>query len=266
MENYKGVLQKMQVKLEEPVNYKLNVGEQQVEMNSLVGKTIRLDWTGDIFCLKCGEKTIKSFSQGFCYPCFKDAPEAAPCVLRPELCEAHLGIARDMEWAEKNCLAPHYVYLAISSNLKVGVTRHSQVPTRWIDQGASRAIKFAKTPNRHLAGLIEIDLKQYMSDKTSWQKMLKNEVDETTDILAQKKQAASLLRADLVQYISEEDEITEISYPANEFPTKIKSVNLDKEKSVEGKLIAIKGQYLLFEGDKVINIRKYGGYVAEVSF
>ncbi len=168
METKKGLLRKMSTKLDTPVEYQLNIGESQIAMNELIGKFIRIEWAGVIHCLKCGTKTVKSFSQGFCYPCFRDAPEAAPCIMRPELCEAHLGNARDMEWSKENCLAPHYVYLAISSNLKVGVTRHSQVPTRWIDQGASRAIKFARTPNRQLAGLIEVDLKQYMSDKTSW--------------------------------------------------------------------------------------------------
>ena len=253
-------LLKMRAELSSPVNYFLSLKNEELFVNNLIDQKISLKWSGEINCVKCGNKTNKSFAQGYCYPCFVSAPETAPCILQPELCEAHLGIARDIEWSEKNCLTDHYVYLAVSSGVKVGVTRASQVPTRWIDQGAVKAIKFAKTPNRHLAGLIEKDLKKYMSDKTSWQKMLKNDIDFNADLISEKGKASELLRSDLNQYITDDKEIYEITYPVKSYPVKIKSINLEKTPDFSGILTGIKGQYLIFEGGFVINIRKYGGY------
>ncbi len=253
-------LLKMRTELSSPVSYFLVLKNEELFVNHLIGQTISLKWSGEINCVKCGNKTNKSFAQGYCYPCFVSAPETAPCILQPELCEAHLGIARDMEWSEKNCLTNHYVYLALSSGVKVGVTRASQVPTRWMDQGAVKAIKLAKTPNRHLAGLIEKDLKKYMSDKTSWQKMLKNDIDFGADLISEKEKASGLLRSDLNQYITDDKVIFEIKYPVNSYPVKIKSINFEKTPEFSGTLIGIKGQYLIFEGGFVINVRKYGGY------
>ncbi len=171
------------------VNYMLPIGDQVIYMNDFLGKNVYLEYLGEIHCIKCGRKTSKSFSQGFCYPCFVSAPETEECVLRPELCMAHQGIARDMEYAEKNCLAEHVVYLSVTSGLKVGVTRHSQVPTRWIDQGAVQAIELSRTPNRHTAGLIEVALKEHMKDKTNWRAMLKNEILFDGDLLEEKERA-----------------------------------------------------------------------------
>ena len=251
-------LLKMRVENENPVRYFLN--NDSICVNDLINSKVSFKWEGEINCIKCGNKTKKSFAQGYCYPCFISVPETAPCILQPELCEAHKGISRDLEWSKNNCLTDHFVYLALSSGLKVGVTRSSQIPTRWIDQGAAKAIKFAKTPNRHLAGLLEVNLKQFMSDKTSWQKMLKNDIDFSIDLADEKQKAKKLLREDLRQYITNEDEVTEIHYPVIKFPEKIKSINLDKTPEFSGKLTGIKGQYLIFEDGYVINIRKYGGY------
>lgn len=262
--SYIGTILKMRSKLSEPVKYNLPIGANFVEMNSLLGKEINISWTGEIYCVKCGKKTKQSFFQGFCYNCFSSAPEAAPCILKPELCDAHLGIARDMKWAEENCLKDHYVYLSITAGVKVGVTRCSQVPTRWIDQGAVKAVKIAKTPNRHLAGLIEIDLKQYFSDRTAFQKMLKNHIDENIDLYKEIQNAKELLRSDLRDFVLKGNEITEIKYPVLKYPKAIKSISLEKEKKIRAVLSGIKGQYLIFEDDKVMNIRKHGGY--KISF
>ncbi len=253
-------LLKMRTELNVSVDYYLSLKNKELHVNELIGSKISLKWTGQIHCIKCGNKTSKSFAQGYCYPCFVSAPETAPCILQPELCEAHLGIARDSEWSKQNCLTDHYVYLALSSGVKVGVTRATQIPTRWMDQGAVRAVKFAKTPNRHLAGLIETDLKKYMSDKTSWQKMLKNDIDFSTDLLFEKEKTIGLLRSDLSKYVTDDKEIYQINYPVTAYPEKIKSINLEKTPEFSGKLIGIKGQYLIFDGGFVINNRKYGGY------
>lgn len=259
----KGTLSKMLSSLENPVQYLLPVGSETIEINKFIGKELEFVFTGTIYCKSCGKKTKKSFHQGFCYSCFLTVPEAAECIMRPELCRAHEGFARDMEWSKKNCLTEHYVYLAVSSGLKVGVTRASQIPTRWIDQGAEKAIKLAVTPNRYLAGVIEVALKPYLNDKTSWQKMLKNEQPKNIELEDEKQKAWELLDQELQEYITEDDEITEINYPVIQYPVKVKSINFDKIPEFKGKLMGIKGQYLIFENAYVLNIRKHTGYEVE---
>ena len=166
----------MSTVLNESVKYILSLGDDKIIMNDLIGKIISFKWTGKIICISCGNNINKSFAQGFCYPCFLKVPQTSECILRPELCQAHEGITRDMDWARQHCLQDHFVYLAISSGLKVGVTRSEQIPTRWIDQGAWKAIRLSKTPNRYIAGLIEVALKAHVSDRTQWQRMLKNQL------------------------------------------------------------------------------------------
>lgn len=260
-----GSLLKMKTRQGKPVEYYLKVGEEQIYMNELIGKKLKLQYQHKINCIRCGRKTSKSFFQGYCYPCFISAPETDECILRPEKCMAHEGISRDMEWSKEHCLIDHYVYLAVSSGLKVGVTRHTQVPTRWIDQGAHKAIKLAKTPNRHLAGLIEVDLKNHLADKTNWQQMLKNMVKRPVDLLEEKQKASDNLHEDLRQYLIDDNEIEEIQYPVVEYPEKVKSYSFDKQDAYEGVLKGIKGQYLIFDGGVVFNVRKHNGYLATVS-
>ena len=255
-----GNLLKMTTDKTHNVDYLLNIGDDQLYVNEWIGKKITLRYKHAINCIRCGRETKKSFFQGYCYPCFISAPETDECILRPEKCQAHEGISRDMEWSKTHCLIDHYVYLAVSSGLKVGVTRNTQVPTRWMDQGAHEAIKLAKTPNRHLAGLIEVDLKQYMGDKTNWQQMLKNQVKHPVNLLEEKSKAAKNLTPELQKYLISEDEITYIEYPVEFFPQKVKSLSFDKVKQYKGKLVGIKGQYLIFDDNYVFNIRKHNGY------
>lgn len=248
------------------VSYFLPLGKEEVSMNDLIGKEIKLNYTGQINCIKCGRATKKSFAQGFCYPCFTTAPETEACVLKPELCQAHEGIARDMEYAEKHCLSDQFVYLSLTSGLKVGVTRHTQIPTRWIDQGAVRAIKLARTPNRYLAGKIEVELKAHLADKTNWRHMLTNQINWDIDLLEEKKRIAALLSAGLAQYLDGDDEIFEAKYPVSEYPQKVKSLNLDKTPEISGTLTGLKGQYIFLNGNEVMNIRKYGGYYLQMDY
>ena len=261
-----GNIRKMKTELAEPVKYTLPIGENLVEMNKLVGAKIKLNFTGQINCISCGKQTKTSFNQGFCYSCLQTAPEASESVLRPELSKSHFGIARDMEWAEKHDLIAHFVYLAVSSELKVGVTRSHQIPTRWIDQGASFAIKLAKTPNRHIAGIIEVFLKKQYTDKTNWRAMLKNEIVTNFDLPAEKEKIIRLLPAELQQYVEADNQVASINYPVFQFPKNIKSIGFDKTPLIEGLLYGIKGQYLLFDNDRVLNIRKHAGYYLEVNF
>ena len=259
-----GNLKKMQTEYSSPVKYVLPFENNPINLTELVGTELKIHFTGLINCVNCGRKTNKSFAQGFCFPCFRDAPQNAECIIRPELCEAHLGKGRDPEWEERNHNQPHVVYLAIGSGIKIGVTRSTQVPYRWIDQGAWKAVKIAETENRYQAGMIEVDLKQFASDKTPWQRMLKNELAVDVDVLETKSLLQEKMNNDFNQFASTDDEIYEINYPVIQFPQKIKSHNLDKEPTLQGKLMGIKGQYLLFEGGIVINIRKYGGYFVEM--
>ena len=261
---YNGTLLKMETKFAIPVEYELPIGDELVYMNHLIGKYIAFKWLKEIYCVVCGRKINKSFAQGFCYPCFLNAPETSECIFRPELCQAQDGIARDMEWAENHCLQDHIVYLAISSGIKVGVTRSGQIPTRWIDQGAWQAIKLAKTPNRYTAGLIEVILKEHMSDRTHWQRMLKNQLIEGVDLAVTKKEVIAHLPSELQNYISEENDITEINYPVNEYPEKVKSLSFDKLEEITGRLWGVKGQYLIFDDGTVINMRKHTGYMVEL--
>jgi len=257
---HEGNIRKMKTELDKPVKYTLPLGEELVDMNELIGSKIKMNFEGRINCISCGKQTKTSFGQGFCYNCLQTAPEASESIMRPELSKSHFGIARDMEWAEKHDLIDHFVYLAVSSELKVGVTRSHQVPTRWIDQGASYAVKLAKTPNRHIAGIIEVFLKNHYTDKTNWRAMLKNEVLSDFDLSAEKLKVLDLLPAELKKYADEESTVTEIHYPVQQYPSVIKSVGFDKLPKIEGKLAGIKGQYLIFNDNRVLNIRKHNGY------
>ncbi|MFO8234516.1 MAG: DUF2797 domain-containing protein [Bacteroidales bacterium] len=256
-----GNLLKMQTESGNKIEYYLRIGDEKVYMNQYIGEQITLKYLHRINCIRCGRETSRSFFQGYCYPCFISAPETDECILHPEKCRAQEGISRDMEWSKANCLTDHYVYLAVSSGLKVGVTRKSQIPTRWIDQGAHQAVKFALTTNRHLAGLIEVNLKQYLADKTNWQQMLKNQVKRPVDLNEEKEKATGLLKDDFKQYLVEDNEIFEISYPVEQFPTKVKSLSFDKIDDYSGILKGIKGQYLIFEDGMVFNVRKHNGYL-----
>jgi hypothetical protein len=255
----KGLLEKMDVNHQEPIQYTLNLDEA-CQMNRLIGSELQLEWTGRIICCSCGKQTKTSFGQGFCYTCFTTSPMASPCIINPELCRAHLGEGRDVEWEERNHNQPHIVYLASTDNVKVGITSYTNRFTRWIDQGAAQSIILAETSNRYEAGLIEVALKSFLSDKTNWQRMLRNEIDLDIDLVEEKGRIEELLPHDLRNFISGEDEVYRFHYPVNQFPTKVKSTSFDKTPSVSGKLVGIKGQYLLFEDERVLNIRKHTGY------
>jgi hypothetical protein len=258
-----GPLHKMRVSCDETIFYRLNLDES-VLMNDLIGKQITLRWNGQLICSTCGKQTKKSFGDGHCYTCFVSAPEAAECIIRPELCRAHLGEGRDITWEQLHHNVPHIVYLAASDCVKVGVTRATQIPTRWIDQGASAAICLAETPNRYEAGLLEVALKDFFTDKTNWQRMLKNEIDESIDLVEEKWTIYDQLPSDLTQFFSENDAVQSFSYPVLAYPEKVTSLSFEKTPDIQGELVGIKGQYLLFKGGQVLNMRKHTGYVVEL--
>ena len=260
-----GGLLKMKADLKAPIHYHLPIGSELIDVNSLINKRIRLTYENDIFCINCGAKTYKSFNQGMCYPCFQSSPLASECIIHPERCQAHLGIGRDMEWEAKYHLTPQIVYLALTANAKVGITRKPQIPTRWIDQGAVQTIVLAEAPNRYLAGMIEVSLKAFIADKTHWQKMLKNQINPDVNLLELKKEMTQNLSPELRKYVVD-SELQDLSYPVLEYPEKVKSLSFDKLPVVEGVLTGIKGQYLMFDYLNVLNIRKHQGYVVSLEY
>jgi len=237
-----------------------------VPMNDVVGKDIRIEFQHEIHCVVSGKKIKKAFGEGMSYDAFMSSPMASPSIIRPELSRIHEGIAiRDFEWEMKNHMTPHTVYLAQTAGVKVGVTRNTQIPTRWMDQGAVKAIRLAETPYRQAAGLIEVALKDFISDKTSWQKMLKGELEER-DMHELKEEMKLLVPDSFQHYISTNDEVVEIKYPVIAHPPKVKSLKLDKVPVIEKKLMGIKGQYLLFDDGTVMNIRSHSGYRVAIEF
>ena len=272
-----GQLKKMQARLNDdkniPVDYFLPVGDALISLNPLLGKKLTLVYEGVIHCSHCGRKTSKSFNQGFCYPCFRSLAQCDNCIMSPEKCHYFAGTCREPEWGDTHCMIDHFVYLANSSGIKVGITRGSQIPTRWIDQGAIQAIPIFRVSNRRLSGLVEVLFKNHVADKTNWRKMLKGEVDridlaaERDRLLAECKVEIAQLQTEFgVQAIQQLDsaEVVDIDYPVEEFPSKLTSLNFDKQSEISGVLKGIKGQYLILDSG-VLNIRKFGAYHIEFS-
>lgn len=265
---YQGNIAKMKTELNDTVEYRLPVGDDVVEMNSLLGRELQLHYQGAINCIHCGRKTKKSFNQGFCYPCFSSLAQCDMCIMKPETCHYAAGTCREPVWAEQHCMQDHYVYLANSSGLKVGITRGTQIPTRWMDQGASQAIPIFRTRDRLMAGLVEVIIKAHANDRTDWRKMLKGEA-EPMELSAERDRLHAEIGKELDElqlnhgddaaiFLPTEKQV-EIRYPVLEYPTKVSSFNFDKTPEVGGTLMGIKGQYLILDGG-VINMRKFGGY------
>lgn len=250
---YEGVLQKMQTEQGTPIQYYLVFKNDFLNINQVLGKTLTINFIKHQ-CLNCRlDKTI--YRQGFCKSCFFDIPSAGDWIMRPELSTAHLDKEdRDLAYEKKVQLQPHIVYLANSSNVKVGVTRKTQVPTRWIDQGAHEAIEIVEVPNRYLAGITEVALKEHISDKTNWRKMLTNTiVDES--LLDWKQKLKTFIPDEALEFYIDNNTETHLQFPVQQYPEKVKSLNLEKEQQYSGVLKGIKGQYLIFEDQTVFNIR-----------
>ena len=261
----KDTLKKMDTKLEGVVQYTLDIHGESIVMNDLIGKQIKIEWSGVVIC-GCGKKMKKFYRSDFCYECFYDSPLASQSIFKPELCTAHLGIEeRDLQWEKTFQLAPHYVYLANSSGIKVGITRGTQGVIRWMDQGASQAILFAQVPNRRFSGDIEVELKKYVDDVTNWRKMLSG-IPNPVDLVKMKEELSAYVPKELKQYILPDNTVTEINYPVREYPKKINSTKLERTPIVEGELKGIKGQYLLLDGDRVFNVRSHEGYISKFSY
>jgi len=260
---YQGVLTKMETEFASPIQYYLVFENDFLNMNQLLNKQITIQFI-KYQCLNCGlDKPIHR--QGFDKQCFYDTARAGDWIMRPELSTAHLGKEdRDLEYEKKAQLQPHIVYLANSSNVKVGVTRKSQVPTRWIDQGAHEAIEIVEVPNRYLAGITEVALKDYVADKTNWRKMLKNDIEDE-NLVEWRERLKSYIPNEAKDYFIESNTETNLEFPVLKYPEKPKSLNIQKEQQYSGKLVGIKGQYLIFEDDTVFNVRANEGLVVNIA-
>ena len=264
-----GTLRKMRSTLDEHdrVQYQLPVGDELLDLNPLIGKNLTLTHTGKISCSNCGKKTKKSYSQGHCFVCMKKLASCDMCIMKPETCHYDQGTCREPEWGQANCFVPHYVYLSNTSGIKVGITRHTQLPTRWIDQGATQGLPIFRVSTRQLSGLVEVELAKMIADKTNWQTMLKGNAEDidlkekAAELIPQIETKLHELAMSKGEYSIErlDESIQAISYPIETFPTKVKSHNFDKEPVVSGILQGIKGQYLIFDTG-VINIRKFTAY------
>ena len=257
----------------QPVQYQFPIGDDLLPMNERIGQTINFRYQNEMHCVACGCKTKKSFAQGHCYPCFRDLASCDMCIMKPETCHYAEGTCRQPEWGEANCFIPHYVYLANSSGIKVGITRGTQIPTRWMDQGAGQALAIFQVANRLQSGLLEVVIKQHISDRTDWRKMLKADA-EPLDLKAIRDDLMNQCSAEIATIKEEQggdtiqaldEQVVDIYYPVAEYPEKIKSLNFDKQPEIEGKLLGIKGQYLILDTG-VLNIRKFSGYNIEVNF
>lgn len=258
---------------DQAVQYQLPIGGELLPMNEHIGQGIRLNYQNEIHCVACGRKTKKSFGQGHCFPCFRSLASCDMCIMKPETCHYAEGTCRQPEWGETNCFIPHYVYLANSSGIKVGITRGTQIPTRWIDQGAGQALPIFRVANRLQSGLLEMALKQHVSDRTDWRKMLKSDAESLDlkairdDLLGKCANEIDVIREQQGESSVEaiDEDVVEIKFPVSEYPEKIKSLNFDKQPEIEGTLKGIKGQYLIMDSG-VLNIRKFSGYNIEVDF
>ena len=272
MSDWRGGLRKMQVELGETVRYRLFPEQGGLCLNESLGQSIRLSFTGAIHCVACDRLTKKSFNQGYCFPCLRKLAACDSCIVSPEKCHLAEGTCREPDWAETHCQVPHIVYLSNTSSVKVGITRETQIPTRWIDQGATQAKPIARVQTRPQSGLLEVLCAQQVGDRTAWQTMLKGN-GEPQDLEAIRQKVMASCKegiADLkLQYgesafeLLEDAPETEIEYPVLNWPEKVKAHNFDKQPVVEGTLMGIKGQYLMLDTG-VLNIRKFGGYEVEI--
>ena len=265
----RGSLSKMAVSLQAPVvQYSFRLDDTQVPVNPMIGQRLRLEYLGAIHCSHCGKRTKTSFSQGYCYPCMTKLAQCDVCIMAPEKCHYDAGTCREPSWGEQFCMTDHVVYLANSSGIKVGITRATQLPTRWLDQGASQALPIVRVATRQQSGLVEDLFRSQVADRTNWRALLKGNA-EAVDLVAVREQlfdsCAEGFRGlqerfglQAIQPLTDVEPL-EIRYPVEAYPSKIVSFNLDKNPVAEGTLLGIKGQYLIFDTG-VINIRKYTAY------
>ncbi len=259
---FRGQILKMITQIGNPIQYYLSLSNDLLSVNQLLNRKIKIKHVG-YQCVNCGSEE-KIYRMGFCKKCFFESPYASETIIRPELSRAHLGEEeRDLEVEKQIQLQPHIVYLAYTGDVKVGVTRVSQIPTRWIDQGATFALPIAKTENRYEAGMIEVALKEHLPDKTNYKKMLEDDFEGELDLADFRNRIQQYFPENFENFYRENEEIIRLDYPY-ENNGKITAFTLDKYPEFERILTGIKGQYICFDDGKVMNVRSHEGYVIEM--
>jgi len=271
------MLKKMRTSADEnnTVHYSLPIGDELVDINSLIGKEVTVTYSGEINCVHCNRKTKKSFNQGYCYPCLISLAQCDSCIIKPEKCHYHEGTCREPQWGEEHCFSEHFVYLANTGTVKVGITRQvtEGVSTRWMDQGATQALPIYRVRDRKTSGLVEVAFKNHVADKTNWRAMLKGDA-APLEMRARRDELMELAAADIERLRSElgneaitplpDAEPVNIRYPVRHWPKKVVSLNFDKTPRIGGELHGVKGQYLILDTG-VLNMRKFGGYEIRLS-
>lgn len=273
-----GALRKMAATLTEGqarYHLRLHQGEGdrmlEIALEEFLGRDIRLEYQGEIFCIHCAQSSKRSFAQGHCYRCFKKLASCDLCVLKPDTCHYAEGTCREPQWGETHCMSEHWLYLANTSGLKVGLTRRGQAPTRWLDQGATQALPILAARTRRQAGMIEKRLSASgIAEQTQWRRMLSGEPEPLPLVEEAEKLRRELsveefctpLDAEPPEWLQEE--ALEIRYPVRRYPSKPKSLKFDKQAVIEGALHGVKGQYLMI-GDDALNVRSMAGYQVRFS-
>jgi hypothetical protein len=248
-----------------PIRYLFQTDQTELSINEYLGQQISISYTRRKACVNCGRSVKKLYQNGYCYPCMTTLAECDLCIVKPHDCHFHKGTCRDEEFAESHCMIPHYVYLAYSSNIKVGLTRKGRQFTRWVDQGALAAVLVAELPTRKQAGELEMEIAKTMQDKTDWRKMLVAKSVEEVDLLSVRADVIAKLTDEYQGFVLTNEPIHQFSYPAlPDHEVKLSSLALDKQETVTGRLLGMKGQYMILDTG-VFNVRKHNGFHVQVS-
>ncbi|SFX18594.1 Protein of unknown function [Thermoactinomyces sp. DSM 45891] len=243
---------------DQPIDYLLQLSGEEITLNNYLGTEITISFTGEIRCIHCDKRIKKTYGNGYCYPCFASLPQTDLCFVRPDRCHFHEGTCRDPEFGLAYCMTPHFVYLAISSGVKVGITRAGNETRRWIDQGAVSAVPIACAPTRKDAGEIEALLSNHLPDKTNWRRMLTSQGSDV-DLTIVREEALGYIPELYHPFLLSDEEIRHFHYPQVEIPEKVKSINLLKQSDVTGNLLGVKGQYIILD-QGVLQVRNHSGY------
>ncbi|MCL6442825.1 MAG: DUF2797 domain-containing protein [Alicyclobacillus sp.] len=262
----RGHLIQLTHKVSYPIQYSLLLDAGEADLAACLGRDIRIEWLGQKSCIHCGKHVKKLYQNGYCFPCVTTLAECDLCIVKPHTCHFHLGTCRDETFAEEHCMIPHYVYLAVSSSVKVGLTRKGRERIRWIDQGASAATLIAEFPTRKAAGEFEMAVAEFLPDKTDWRRMLTS--DSIPDVDLHEVKDMVMKRVDPVYQpylLQDTTEVYHFSYPRTHgFQVVLKPLSLDKTPVITGRLQGMKGQYLLLDTG-VLNVKRWAGYEVQVS-
>lgn len=269
-----GTLQKLSVQWGEPARYELLLSAPEtigsgsgtaapgLDVNALLGRVLDIEYLEHIACCHCGRRTRKSFAQGYCYPCFRSLARCDLCVVSPDRCHYAAGTCREPEWGESFCMQPHLVYLANSTGPKVGITRRGAERGRWLDQGATQGLVIMEAPTRHLAGLAEVAVGRYLTDRTDWRALVRGDAEPVDLPLLRDRlrrlDADDPLVDDQVRWAPDYAPLA-LSYPILRYPSRIRRFRLERDRRVRATLVGVKGQFLLFD-QGVLNVRQHTGF------